>query len=85
MNYFQKHFSSFTILITLFSLTAMDVNAQITDVKKTNPLLQRSSLQYQAPPFDKIKDEHFRPAFEYGLKIHDRERLKAVLGAWLLH
>ena len=42
----------------------MKTEAQIVDVKKSNPLLQRSSLQYQAPPFDKIKDEHFRPAFE---------------------
>ncbi|HEX8576592.1 MAG TPA: M3 family metallopeptidase [Flavobacterium sp.] len=39
----------------------------------TNPLLQRSTLQYQAPPFDLIKDEHFKPAFEYSLKVHDQE------------
>nr|WP_235889594.1 M3 family metallopeptidase [Flavobacterium restrictum] len=39
----------------------------------TNPLLQKSTLQYQAPPFNTIKDEHFKPAFEYGLKIHDQE------------
>ena len=39
----------------------------------TNPLLQKSNLQYQAPRFDLIKDEHFKPAFEYGLKIHDEE------------
>ncbi|WP_369869764.1 M3 family metallopeptidase [Flavobacterium sp. 120] len=39
----------------------------------TNPLLQKSTLQYQAPTFDLIKDEHFKPAFEYGLKIHDQE------------
>jgi peptidyl-dipeptidase Dcp len=38
-----------------------------------NPLLQRSSLQYQAPPFNLIKDEHFKPAFEEGLKSHDAE------------
>ncbi len=38
-----------------------------------NPLLQRSTLQYQAPPFNLIKDEHFKPAFEEGLKSHDAE------------
>ncbi len=38
-----------------------------------NPLLRRSSLQYQAPPFNLIKDEHFKPAFEEGLKSHDAE------------
>jgi len=30
-------------------------------------------LQYQAPPFNLIKDEHYKPAFEYGLKAHDQE------------
>lgn len=34
----------------------------------SNPFMKKSSLQYQAPEFDKIKDEHFRPAFEYGLQ-----------------
>jgi peptidyl-dipeptidase Dcp len=38
-----------------------------------NPLLHRSSLQYQAPPFNLIKDEDFKPAFEEGLKSHDAE------------
>ena len=33
-----------------------------------NPLMKKSTLQYQAPEFDKIKDEHFKPAFDYGLK-----------------
>lgn len=36
----------------------------------TNPLLQKSPLQYQAPQFDKIKDSDFKPAFEYGLAEH---------------
>ena len=39
----------------------------------TNPLLQKSTLQYQAPVFDKIKDSDFKPAFNFGLKIHDAE------------
>nr|WP_228520770.1 M3 family metallopeptidase [Flavobacterium sp. HJJ] len=38
-----------------------------------NPLLQKSSLQYQAPDFSKIKDEDFKPAFDYGLKINVQE------------
>ncbi len=39
----------------------------------SNPLLQKSTLQYQAPPFNLIKDEHFKPAFDNGLKTHDIE------------
>lgn len=34
-----------------------------------NPFIKKSTLQYQAPEFDKIKDEHFIPAFEYGMKV----------------
>ncbi|WP_394332783.1 M3 family metallopeptidase [Epilithonimonas bovis] len=38
-----------------------------------NPFFHKSSLQYQAPEFDKIKDEHFKPAFDFGLKQHTQE------------
>src|SRR5690606_19352166 len=41
----------------------------IPDVMANNPFLKKSSLQYQAPEFDKIKDEHFKPAFDYGMKV----------------
>ena len=47
--------------------------AQDKSIKMTNPLLQKSTLQYQAPVFDKIKDSDFKPAFNFGLKIHDAE------------
>lgn len=38
-----------------------------------NPLLHRSTLQYQAPPFNQIHDEDFKPAFEFALEEHDAE------------
>ena len=38
-----------------------------------NPLMRKSSLQFEAPEFDKIKTEHFRPAFDFGLKQHNLE------------
>lgn len=44
--------------------TAMEIPENL----KNNPLLQVSKLQYQAPDFSKIKDEHFKPAFDFGLK-----------------
>lgn len=64
-------------------LFAVASQSQSSNTKKsnsmmTNPLLQRSSLQYQAPPFNLIMDSHFKPAFEYGLKIHDKEIEKIV-------
>ena len=33
-----------------------------------NPLLTKSELPYGAPQFDKIKTEHYMPAFEQGIK-----------------
>ncbi|MEP7071452.1 MAG: M3 family metallopeptidase [Verrucomicrobiota bacterium] len=45
-----------------------------SDEKPDNPLLVRSALPYQYPPFDQIKDEHFTPAIEQGMQ----EQLKEV-------
>ena len=28
----------------------------------SNPFMKKSKLQYEAPEFDKIKNEHFKPA-----------------------
>ena len=42
----------------------------------SNPLMRKSKLQYEAPEFDKIKNEHFKPAFDFGLKQHDAEILQ---------
>lgn len=49
----------------------MDINEIPAPVG--NPFLKKSTLQYQAPEFDKIKDEDFKPAFEYGLKVQEAE------------
>ena len=56
-----------SLTLTMAALQTQNGNAQDKSVKMTNPLLQRSTLQYQAPPFNLIKDEHFKPAFEYGV------------------
>jgi len=40
---------------------------------ESNPLLTESSLPFRYPPFDRIKTEHFGPAFEQGMAEHRRE------------
>lgn len=60
-------------LVTFACFSTQSLLAQKPKELMDNPLLQVSSLQYQAPPFDRIKDEHFKPAFIYALKIHDTE------------
>ncbi|WP_027386808.1 M3 family metallopeptidase [Chryseobacterium gregarium] len=72
-------------------LSALALNQSCTTMKNTdtkqevplpdaslssNPFLKKSKLQYEAPEFDKIKNEHFKPAFDFGLKQHDAEILK---------
>lgn len=47
------------------------------DMQGENPFFSKSTLQYEAPDFDKIKDEHFKPALEHGLKIH-KEEIEAI-------
>ena len=39
----------------------------------TNPFFTSSTLPYQAPPFDKINDEHYRPAFDEALRRKRQE------------
>jgi Zn-dependent oligopeptidase len=38
-----------------------------------NPFLKESPLPYQLPPFDRIKDSDYRPAFEAGMGEQLRE------------
>ncbi len=59
------------LLVNTFSMNA--VFAQNNNIKMVNPLLRKSPLQYQAPMFNLIKDEHFKPAFDFSLKVHDEE------------
>ena len=40
---------------------------------RANPLLTTSTLPFQAPPFDNIKDADFAPAFDEGMRQQDAE------------
>ena len=42
-----------------------------------NPLLVKYKTPFETPPFDKIKTEHYEPAFEEGIKQLDEE-VKAI-------
>ncbi|MDL1913382.1 MAG: M3 family metallopeptidase [Bergeyella sp.] len=46
---------------------------KIEKLRGDNPFFRKSTLQYQSPEFDKIKIEHYRPAFDLGLKIQEKE------------
>ena len=42
--------------------------ATVTSCNMENPLLTESKLPYGAPQFDKIRNEHYLPAFEQGIR-----------------
>src|SRR6266436_9765061 len=57
-------------LIAAGTLTLGSVNlalAASADFGPSNPFYAPSTLPFQAPPFDKIKDEDFQPAIEAGM------------------
>jgi peptidyl-dipeptidase Dcp len=54
-------------IVAAFLMTIASSGAQ------PNPLLTESTLPYQFPPFDKIKNEHFKPAFDQGIGEHLKE------------
>jgi len=41
--------------------------------EETNPLLAKWDTPFETPPFDKIKTEHYLPAFDKAIKIHNKE------------
>src|ERR1022692_2113037 len=43
----------------------------------SNPFYAASSLPYQAPPFDKIKDSDYQPAIEAGM-ARQRQEVRAI-------
>ena len=46
---------------------ATDPAAQAAEPVSVNPFFSASTLPYQLPPFDRIQDTHYAPAFEKGM------------------
>lgn len=45
----------------------------IAEASLSNPLMKKSTLQYEAPNFSEINDDHFLPAFAEGMQQHMTE------------
>ncbi|MGK6322702.1 M3 family metallopeptidase [Sphingomonas sp. DT-51] len=60
--------------LAVATLVAMMSSSAIAQtLSPTNPFAQPSTLPYQAPPFDKIKDSDYLPALEAGMAEQRRE------------
>ena len=64
------------ILLLSSLLSVMTLNYSCTNeaaTEATNPLLEEWTTEFGVPPFDKIKAEHFAPAFEAAITEHNAE------------
>ena len=55
------------------ALTTMPAQAADTEFGPQNPFYAPSTLPFQAPPFDKIKDSDYQPAIEAGMAQQKKE------------
>jgi peptidyl-dipeptidase Dcp len=70
------------VILSVMQITSSSLNAKKPAAKSSpspsvdggNPLLVESTLPFHYPQFDKIRDEHFAPAIEAGM----REQLKEI-------
>ncbi len=69
-----------SITLTLLSITlagfmfaGCNKNASTSSAMTENPFYKPSTLPFQAPPFDKIKDSDFKPAILEGIKQQQAE------------
>lgn len=63
MNQFFKRY-----LLALPLFLAVNGHCQ-NSYQQANPFYHKSKLPYQAPAFDQIKDSHFKPAMEEGMRL----------------
>ena len=69
-------FTFATVLFMQSNLSPEPVTAQTKDA--SNPLLQKWNAPYEIPPFEKVKPEHYIPAFKYAMAEHNKE-IKAII------
>ena len=73
--------AKFFSIVTLLSLIIMFNSCNQSDKKDdlaNNPLLQEWDTPYGVPPFDKIKDEHYEPAFEAAM-AEQNENIQSII------
>lgn len=62
-----------TLLLFSALTSAVTVNSQDKNKTTMNPFFETYSTPYQVPPFDLIKNEHFKPAIIEGIKKQEAE------------
>ncbi len=60
------------VLMAFMIMIASCVNEKKT-IKEMNPFYETYSAPFGAPPFDKIENKHYLPAFKEGIKQHNKD------------
>src|SRR6185312_13121211 len=61
------------LILTMTTFTSVAPSAPAAAFGPDNPFYAPSKLPFQAPPFDKIKDEDYQPAIEAGMAEQQKE------------
>ncbi|MBX2849891.1 MAG: M3 family metallopeptidase [Acidiferrobacterales bacterium] len=76
----RSTYTLISIMILLSACTSTNMNSTDkavslgpTSLEASNPFYAASNLYMQLPPFDKIQNEHFAPAFAAGMEQHLKE------------
>ncbi|MEO5865606.1 MAG: peptidyl-dipeptidase Dcp [Sphingomonas sp.] len=65
--------------LALSATTYLTAASGATAAERANPFANASTLPFQAPPFDQIKDSDYQPAFEMAMTQHLNE-IEAIAG-----
>ena len=63
----------FVLSSLLFAMTMNLSCSNATISEEANPLLEEWTTEFGVPPFDKIRTEHFEPAYIEAMKMHNDE------------
>ncbi|GGE10588.1 M3 family metallopeptidase [Sphingobacterium cellulitidis] len=69
----KKGFLPYCLVIASLLVGCNNETKKEEAVDLKNPLLAKYETNFEVPPFDLIKDEHFRPAYKEALKVHNAE------------
>ena len=69
------------LLSSLMFVMTMNLSCSREEsVATVNPLLEEWTTEFGVPPFDKIKAEHYEPAFEAAMQMHNAE-IEAIVNS----
>ena len=67
----MKKYFLFSIMILLAISSCKQKSKDMSD--QNNPFFSEFTTPYEVPDFDAIREEHYLPAYQYAIKIHNEE------------